>query len=134
MTYTAGEFTGFVRTCVKEAWFSRPGDAKGDTSFLTKSYYQHTEQAFYLTTKQMIEALSNNTDIALLQAWHKTLVSAAYQLFDHWAENGDISQVNPRRIVAARKKLAGFAYSNKVIEPLHIPKKQKQTKPKKEVV
>jgi CRISPR system Cascade subunit CasA len=126
LTETAAQFAGFVRSCVKEAWFKRPGDAKGDTSFLVQSFYQHTEEAFYQAVKALQHKLKDGTDQEILQQWHGTLRKAAFELFDYWAAQGDFTQANPRRITAARNKLRNMIYSKKIQEALQLPRKTKE--------
>lgn len=135
MTEAASEFAGFVRSCVKDAWFKRPGDAKGDTSFLTQSFYRHTELAFFEAAKQLQNKLQNGTDTEVLQAWHSTLLKASRELFDYWAARGDIAQANPRRVAVARDKLQKLAYSKTIKAALQLPTKRKPvSKPDKEIV
>lgn len=126
LTETAAQFAGFIRTCVKEAWFKRPGDAKGDTSFLTQSFYQHTEGAFYQAAKALHHQLTDGTDQEVRQEWHKTMRKVALELFDYWATRGDFTQANPRRIAAARNKLNGLTYSKKIREALQLPRHTKE--------
>lgn len=125
LTETASDFSGFVRSRVKEAWFKRPGDAKGDTSFLRQSFYQHTENAFYQAVKTLQAKIPAGTDKEVLQEWHETLRKAAFDLFDYWAVRGDFTQANPRRIAAARHKLEKNMYSKKIREALQLPAKTK---------
>lgn len=133
LTDAASEVAGFVRSCVKDAWFKRPGDAKGDTSFLTQSFYQHTESAFFDAARLLQTKLVDGTDKEVLHAWHKTLLKASFELFDYWAARGDIAQANPRRVAEARDKLKNLAYSKKIKDTLQLPVKEKQAnKPKKE--
>lgn len=127
MTEAASEFAGFVRSCVKEAWFKRPGDAKGDTTFISQSFYHHTEESFFKSAKHLQEALQNDDDDkTVLHQWHRTLVSASQALFDYWAARGDIAQANPRRVATARDKLRRLAYSNKIKQALQLPKNAKK--------
>lgn len=127
MTEASSEFAGFVRSCVKEAWFKRPGDAKGDTTFLSQSFYQHTETAFFTAAKQLQEALQHGKEEkTVLHQWHRTLLNASQSLFDYWAARGDIAQANPRRIATARNKLRRLAYSNKIKQALQLPKTTKK--------
>jgi CRISPR system Cascade subunit CasA len=136
LTEASAEFASFVRSCVKEAWFKRPGDAKGDVSFLTKSFYQRTETAFYQAVKDLQTKLVDHTDKTVLHAWHDTLRSAAFDLFDYWAAQGDIAQANPRRVADARAKLRNLCYSKKIKKMLQLPlneeRARKTRKPKKE--
>ena len=136
LTEASSEFASFVRSCVKDAWFKRPGDAKGDVSFLTQSFYQHTEIAFYQAAKALQTKLVDGTDQTVLHSWHDTLRNAAFDLFDYWAARGDIAQANPRRVADARSKLIALCYSKKIKEALQLPinekKASKTSKSKKE--
>jgi len=117
--------SGFLRTCIKDAWFKRPGDAKGDTTFLNDSFYVHTEQDFYHALDKLREQLTAGDDgKKLLHEWHTTLRTAAIYLFDYWTSQGGIEFSNPRRIADARKKLFNFLYSKKMKEILKIPNKK----------
>ena len=136
LTDSSSEFASFVRSCVKEAWFKRPSDAKGDVSFLTQSFYQHTEIAFYQAAKALQTKLVDGTDQTVLHSWHDTLRNAAFDLFDYWAARGDIAQANPRRVADARSKLIALCHSKKIKEILQLPitekNSSKTSKPKKE--
>jgi CRISPR system Cascade subunit CasA len=122
LTETAAQIAGFIRSCVKEAWFKRPGDAKGDMSFLALSFYQHTEGDFYQAAKALQHQLKDGSDREVLQQWHKTMRKAAFDSFDYWVTRGDFTQANPRRIAAARNKLNGLIYSKKIREALQLPR------------
>lgn len=126
ITTAASEVAGIVRSCVKEAWFKRPGDAKGDTSFLIQSFYQHTESMFYQVVKSLQSKLQDGTDKEVLHSWHATMRKSALDLFDYWATRGDFSQANPRRIADARAKLKNLMYSKKIKEALQLPSKPKK--------
>ena len=133
LTEASAEFASFVRSCVKDVWFKRPGDAKGDVSFLTQGFYQHTEIPFYQAAKALQTRLVDGTDQSVLHSWHDTLRKAAFDLFDYWAARGDIAQANPRRVADARNKLLALCYSKKIKEALQLPIKEKKAgKPKKE--
>lgn len=123
LTETASKFANKVRFCVKKAWFDRPGKTKGDTAFLTQSFYQHTESAFFQAVKSLQTHLSKGTDKEVLHGWHTSLCKAAYYLFDYWASRGDIVQANPRRIAEAREELNKFIYSKAVRQNLQLPDK-----------
>jgi CRISPR system Cascade subunit CasA len=113
-----------VQTCIKEAWFKRPGDARGDTSFLTQAFYQHTEQFFYQAVQQLIQKLPEDSDVEVLREWHGRLRRSGLKLFDYWAEQGDISETDPRRIAMAREKLFKGFKNKKMRELLHVPVKK----------
>ena len=125
LTAAATEFAGFVRSCVKEAWFSRSGDVKGDTSFLTKSFYQRTEVAFFQIAKDLPNQLKERKLQTILNQWHGVLRKTAYDLFDYWAASGDITQGDPRKVAEARSKLGNLMYSKAIKKALMLPDKPK---------
>jgi len=125
LTDTANMFAGFVRSTVKEAWFSRPGDAKGDVSFINHSFFQSTEDDFYQALKKLQPKLEDGTDPEVLHSWHAVLRKTALNLFDYWATRGDISQGNPRRVAVARNKLKKLIYSKNIKEALMLPQKRR---------
>lgn len=101
-----------TRSCIKDAWFKRPGDAKGDTAFLVEAFLSHTENAFFAQLDQLVEQLeAGGEGRASLYSWQTTLSHAALNLFDDWTSRGDFETVNPRRIAEARRKLSGWLYS-----------------------
>ena len=123
------EVSKYMRGSVKEAWFKRPGDAKGDTSFLIESFFQHTENTFFDSLHHLRDELASGGDgIDVLNAWHGELKNAATDLFDYWAARGDVSVANPRRIAMAHKKLHRLLNAKKLKQWLLMPdKKEKVT-------
>lgn len=126
LTTAATDVASMVRTCVKEAWFRRPGDARGDTSFLQHAFFQHTEKSFYLSVKKLTdEDFSSEKEI--LNAWHVSLRKSAYILFDYWSDNGDFAQSDPKRIAKAHTKLRKLLHSKKLLAALQVSKKKEAT-------
>ena len=126
LTKSAEEVAGFVRSCVKEAWFKRPGDAKGDTSFLNDAFFNHTEGDFYAAVKALIDAIEAGEDgNDQLLHWHGVLRSAAIELFDHWAAQESLEHANPRRIAAAHTKLIKLIHSKKIKNILPINNRER---------
>ena len=112
MVTAAVETAKMTRSCVKEAWFRRPGDVKGDTAFLVKAFLDQTESDFFEQLRKLIEQLGGDGSDKCLREWRKeTLLKTALQMFTHWAESGDLACGDPRRIVTARSKLRKWLYS-----------------------
>ncbi len=126
LTVTATDVSGFVSSCIKDAWFRRPGDARGDTSFLKNAFFQHTEKAFYQAVKSLMDDSTMEADKEVLNAWHQTLRSSAYSLFDYWSDNGDFAQSDPKRIAKAHDKLRKLLNSKKLLAELQVPAKKKE--------
>jgi CRISPR system Cascade subunit CasA len=121
------DVSGYVRGTVKDAWFKRPGDAKGDTSFLIEAFFQHTENVFFNSLHRLRDELVSDGDgIAVLNAWHGELKHVALDMFDYWAARGDVSVANPRRIATAHKKLNNFLHAKKLKKRLLLPDKREK--------
>ncbi|MBL3527543.1 MAG: type I-E CRISPR-associated protein Cse1/CasA [gamma proteobacterium endosymbiont of Lamellibrachia anaximandri] len=123
---TATGVASMTRSSIKEAWFKRPGDAKGDTNFLQEAFFSHTENAFFTALKTLKDQLDKDqNETQILREWHRTLCDSAFQLFDYWTSRGDFETVNPRRIATAHKKLKNWLYSKKLKEKLQLNNKEK---------
>ncbi len=121
------EVSKYVRSTIKEAWFKRPGDAKGDTSFIIESFFQQTESIFFDKLRCLHdELMSGNDGIAVLNDWHGDLKKAGLDMFDYWAARGDVSVVNPRRIAMAHKKLNNLLNAKKLKKGLLMPDKKEK--------
>lgn len=126
MVKAASEIAYNARSAVKKAWFRRPGDVKGDTTFLDQSFWQNTETAFYASLDGVRNALESKTDsIVARQTWHKTLCEHALKLFDSYAWEGPIEDADPKRVVIARKELEFYNRGKKIKELLGLPVEQK---------
>jgi CRISPR system Cascade subunit CasA len=92
---------------VKEAWFSRPKDAKGDVSYIGASLWQVTEQAFYQRLMELGELLRGDTPpqrfpAEMAASWYHTVTRQAASLFDELALSGPPEQLDMKRITKAR--------------------------------
>ncbi|MAF96246.1 MAG: type I-E CRISPR-associated protein Cse1/CasA [Rhodospirillaceae bacterium] len=123
---TANDIAKAVRGCIKEAWFERPVDAKGDTSFLEDVFYHRTEQSFFESVKRLLEVLSSGEDdTSILNDWHAILVKSSLGLFGDWATRSDFSQEDPRRIAKAHDNLMKKLYSKNMKTKLKLSKEKK---------
>lgn len=108
----ASKTANLTRSSIKEAWFKRPGDTKGDTAFLVEAFLNQTENAFFAQLEELIGLLeSGNDGRTSLYSWQATLSRSALNLFDYWTTRGDFETINPRRVVEARRKLSGWLHS-----------------------
>lgn len=122
MVSAASEIAGNVRSAVKNAWFRRPGDVKGDTSFMGLTFWQNTEPHFYKTLNSLKNALESEQDsLAIRTAWHKVLCVEALRIFDANAWNGPIEDADPRRTAIARKELRFYNNGRKIKGLLGLP-------------
>ncbi|HEY9160751.1 MAG TPA: type I-E CRISPR-associated protein Cse1/CasA [Desulfomonilia bacterium] len=122
MIKAASEIAHNTRSALKKAWFKRPSDAKGDTSFIDKSFWQQTETDFYSALNTLNTALEAGNDThEVCNQWLFVLCHQSLKLFDTYAWNGPIEDADPKRVVIARNDLGKFNRSEKIMELLGIP-------------
>lgn len=115
----ADEIGGNVRTAVKKAWFSRPGDARGDLSFIDTSFWQATEPVFFSVLSRLIVAIQNDEAPAdLARHWVSGLRREALDLFDQWALSGPVEDLDMKRLVRARRELQKWMAVSKKVKKL----------------
>jgi CRISPR system Cascade subunit CasA len=121
MIAAANEIRMYLVSALKQAWFERPGDARGDTSFIDQALWQNTESDFYAVLDMLANTLKADTDsfATMNQAkerWHSVLCRQALRLFDQWAASSAIEYENPRRIATAYNQLRRNLYGKKLRE------------------
>ena len=107
------------RTQIKSAWFDKPGDVKGDTSFIDQAFWQRTEAEFFNTVHSLIDNMSTNQPFlspAQAKSWLQTLRQAAENLFDGYAMSELGAERSMAKRIKARQKLTGWLYGSKPIK------------------
>lgn len=109
-----------LRSQVKAAWFSRPKDAKGDTSMIDSMFWQYTEPAFY---QQLFSLANQSSDtrqfpVEVAQHWLKTLRTQTLEVFDYWVLEGDAEDMDMKRITKARRDLEKKLKNTKSLKDL----------------
>lgn len=106
---------GTVRKYIKEAMFRRPGDVKGDFSFIDNRFWNNTEPEFYNSLENLRIALlegGNASDadavIDIKLKWLKTLFKTGERLFDEYSQSNQIEVADPKRIALAHKNLQKY--------------------------
>jgi CRISPR system Cascade subunit CasA len=110
----ANDTAKLLRDTVKSAWFARPKDAKGDTSFIIATFWEETETRFYNTIEKLRTAIeANESTDAILNEWAKIIILAAEQLFDRFALKETDEVKNMKRVAQAAKTLRNILHSPK---------------------
>jgi CRISPR system Cascade subunit CasA len=115
----AGDALWHCRTQIKSAWFEKPGDVKGDVSFVDLAFWQRSETAFYSAVQEIIE---NNArgELALspVQAkiWLNSLRKTATDIFDEYALSELGSGRSMVKRIKARQSLTAWLYGGKDIK------------------
>lgn len=108
-TELAREAASEIRHCLKEAWFNRPKDAKGDLSQLDAEFFDATQPAFFHALTELVEALKDDRcqhmPSPAAKAWHAALRREALGLFDARALSGGEMDKRLMRAVKARRTL-----------------------------
>lgn len=88
-----------VQKSIKEAMFRRPGDVKGNFSFINTRFWHDTEAEFYITLDKLHKALMRGEDtVEIKRQWLKTLSRTAELLFDDYSQSGQLNTADPKRI------------------------------------
>ncbi|MGD1502522.1 type I-E CRISPR-associated protein Cse1/CasA [Vibrio harveyi] len=109
-----------TRSQIKAAWFEKPGDVKGDTSFIDLSFWQWTQGVFYETVSQLATNLNQEkAPLTPEQAlyFRRTLQGACELLFDSYALDDDLGEVRSMaKKMEARRYLMGWLFGGKPIK------------------
>ncbi|MBU1619637.1 MAG: type I-E CRISPR-associated protein Cse1/CasA [Gammaproteobacteria bacterium] len=114
----ASEALWQCRTQIKSAWFSHPGDVKGDTSFIDLQFWQRTEQAFYHTVAAML-ADDNSSEPLTPEAallWLLALKHTATDLFDELVLSASDSHKHMARFIQSRRAMTGWFANGKAVK------------------
>ena len=106
---------------VKEALFRRPEDAKGDVSFIDTEFWEATENDFYRLLAQLA-ALPADIDRAppeIYSHWRSVLYKTILALFDRFALQTTVEDLDLKRVVKARDSLIRKFNSTKSIKLLN---------------
>ncbi|KUI98085.1 type I-E CRISPR-associated protein Cse1/CasA [Vibrio sp. MEBiC08052] len=117
----ANEALWHTRTQIKQAWFERPGDIKGDTSFIDLAFWQRSETSFFIAVEQMVAQAQHGDQLAPEQAqrWLEQLQRLCLALFDEYALSAElVNQRDMAKRIKARRALQGWLYSSKDKNPV----------------
>lgn len=127
----ANEAKGYLVSALKQAWFKRPGEAKGDMSFIDIAFWQDTETAFYDILHDLAEMLKCQDGQAAMpeakERWYRVLCRQVYRMFDLWAASSAIEYEDPRRVAQAHNRLE-TNMNRRLPRLLELPKKTDKPK------
>ncbi len=119
LTNAATDSLKTLKKYLKEAWFKRPKDIKGDISFIDHNFWEQTESDFYQQLRQLIKNLNDDKAVKrILEQWRQVLQAKTTSLFDDYVlsslnEDGDM-----KRIIKARKNLQKWLNASKPMKEL----------------
>lgn len=119
MLDAANEVALDVRSTLKQAWFSKPKEVKGEISFTDTQFWQLTEAEFYRLLAQLIKHCEDEQQVnALFNEWKKVLRKQALTLFDHWALSSNNEDGDMKRVISARRQLEIWLNAGKNMKAL----------------
>ncbi|MDN3554300.1 type I-E CRISPR-associated protein Cse1/CasA [Halomonas almeriensis] len=109
----ARQVAWMVRNQIKNAWFDRPAEAKGDMSHIDMAFYDATQGDFFNALQSFKEVLLVSHDSPTLPAevaesWYRALYRKAMALFEEQALSGALEAADLQRATAARRQLQSF--------------------------
>jgi len=111
-----------LRRQVTAAWFSRPGDVKGDFGFIEQRFFEATESAFYARLHELHEHIDGDAEAflppAVARRWRNAIRRNALETFDDLAVNGDVQALDMKRVTAARNGLKKWLGGGKGMKEL----------------
>jgi CRISPR system Cascade subunit CasA len=108
-----------VRSTLKQAWFSKPKEVRGEITFTDAQFWQITETEFYRLLEKLIKCGEDEKQVNLLfDDWKKVLRTQALTLFDHWALSSNNEDGDMKRVVTARRQLEIWLYAGKNMKAL----------------
>jgi len=128
MINASKEVVSMLVQSIKNCWFKRPRDARGDTGFIDRAFWAETEQDFFLKLEQCSRVLEAENDLVsvnqqVMEGWREVLQKNALALFSKWAESSNFEHEDPKRTAMAYNKLVGRLNGPKLREKiLGLPK------------
>ncbi|MBY4678208.1 type I-E CRISPR-associated protein Cse1/CasA [Marinobacterium arenosum] len=119
-----------LRGRVRDAWFKRALDAKGDTSHIEADFWQQTEARFFALVQQLGKLPPSEVRPAtLMLPWSRMLVATALDSFDRWTLESNPEDLNLKRIMAARAELLRKLRTSKPFKAFaaRYPEPEKET-------
>ncbi|WP_339882553.1 type I-E CRISPR-associated protein Cse1/CasA [Vreelandella maris] len=113
LTELSRNIAWMVRTQVKNAWFSRPSDAKGDMSAIDIQFYDATQPAFFKALLGLQQSLQHDFSppyipSSVAERWYFALKHEAMRVFEDQALSGALESVDLERATAAHRQLQSF--------------------------
>ena len=105
-----------LRTQIKNAWFEKPGDAKGDFSFIDLQFWQSTQAPFFATVQAILKNQGGWMDSPTATYWLQQLSQAAHQIFDQQVLTNLYPDREMHRKIKARRQLNGWLHGGKTVK------------------
>ncbi len=116
----AKETASVVKQSVKQAWFKRPKDAKGDMSKVDIGFWQATETDFFELVKQVIDTNDDRARwVECDKVWRGKMRHQLEHQFEHWALDKFTGDKDLPRIMQARKSLFKVFYALKTYKKIN---------------
>lgn len=112
----AKEVLWHCRTQIKAAWFDKPKDAKGDTSFIELQFLQRTQDLFFSTVQELVSTDGGRLAPNMARRWLTGLSTHAMDLFDDQVLTSFHPDRDMYKKIQARRNLSGWLFGGKQIK------------------
>ena len=109
----AQEVLWHCRTQIKAAWFDKPKDAKGDTSFIDLQFWQRTQNLFFSSVLELISTDDCRLTPKVAKSWLNGLSTQAMDLFDEQVLTNFHPDRDMYKKMQARRYLTGWLFGGK---------------------
>lgn len=116
----ATDVSGSLRSQLKEAWFKRTKDVKGDMNAVVTEFWQQSENDFFDLLKRLADLPGDQRQAPpdIYEFWAKAIRNLALELFDSWALESPAEDADMKRIIGARKELEKKLRTSKAMKTL----------------
>lgn len=122
LVLAAREAAGSLSTALRKALARRVQSMPAPPPEGPSQFMQKTEGGFFAILPSLLDGVERGEDtMTLRQTWRATLVTAALQVFDTYAQVGQFRAVAPRQVARARNDLRRFLYGKKIRTLLDLP-------------
>ena len=114
------EIVKILRSGIKSAWFSRPGDVKGNMSIIDQQFWEETEPSFYRLLNKLVKLPVETRMVPpeIYLSWFRTLEKSIFQIFEKATLESTPENLDMKRIISAQQTLTKRFYGNKTVKNL----------------
>jgi CRISPR system Cascade subunit CasA len=109
-----------LRQAIKQAWFKRPKDAKGDISKVERDFWQVTSTDFYDLVWSVLNNIDDRSQIVVPDVlWRNKMTHHLKIQFEHWALDRFTGDRDLQRIMQAKESMNKIYYSLKSFKKIN---------------
>lgn len=119
MQELASEAISMTRKKVKEAWFIRASEVKGNVDVVAAAFWQRSEAAFFDAVGNITQQEKNLLTPETGKKWLRAIQTTCLSLFDEYVLNDHDAPADSWRFFKNRRELSGWLHGSKSIKRFH---------------